>query len=144
MHEFIDEMPKEEFEEKFGKLFKNLFSYGNDGSKISYNLGNNSYLTISKFGIHIINIKDYSSANEIKKVIDDDIKLINKEQNTQKSEFKYDVLFKNTYTNNNIIRELLENNEYKEHLKTSYEKNKKDKKPGDLVDYIDDDKTKKI
>ena len=143
MHEYIDSMEKEKFDEKFGKLFKKLFKYDETGSEISYDLGNNSYLAISKFGIHIINLEIYSTNLEIKNAIDDDIKNIIKEQSKSKSKLKYDILFNDLFSDNNIIKEMLKDSQYEKYLKDGYEKKESEKETYDLIDFLNNDKSKK-
>ena len=143
MREYIDSMEKEKFDEKFGKLFKKLFKYNDAGSEISYDLGNKTYLTVSKFGIHIINLKSYKTKQEIKDTIDEDIKKIIKEQSTSKSILKYDVLFNDTFSDNNIIKEMLKIQDFVTYLKTGYEKKEDQKETYDLRDFLNTDESKK-
>ena len=134
----INDMPKDDFSKKFGIIFRDAFNkegeeYGSPN--LCYQIkGTNTFIVLSKDGIHIVKSKDYTDKKIIKEQIKDDLANASKNQNTKKVKINYKKLFQTISTDTYIIEQLMQDNIFIKYIKSGYIKDKDKKNYGDLPD----------
>ena len=100
----VKDMNADEIKQTFGTIFRNAF-----GAKpnIAYKISNSRFITLSKFGIHIIKHTEYNNESEINTQIQKDLDKAVADQSTKNVELNYTEMFGLVSTDDDIVTQYL-------------------------------------
>ena len=131
--ELITNMPDDKFKKLIGGAFRDAFG-GAGKMKLSYRLSPQAGIIVSSFGVHIVRLKDMTTAGALEAQVDKDLETARKDESTAKIQTNYAELFKNIYTQERIIKKYMEDADFVTRVKANVHDG--DKTPDQIVDAI--------
>lgn len=135
---YINSLTDQEITNIFGGVFRDAFG---DKPKLFYMLSDQSFMVMSKFGIHIIKAEGLANGAALTTQINKDLQSAADEQNTDKVVLNYTQLFSRLSSTEKIVAKLMNDAPFVAQLETGY--NNVNKIGTEVEDQLKEDGTKK-
>ena len=119
--EYITKLSDEDVKNKFGSVFRDIFTTKTNGRELAYKISEGVYMLVAPdSGVHVVKIE--TNTQDWTNKLHDDLKAIAADNDLSKAKVKWDEIYKTIFTDENIVKDLLQNPDVKNainNIKTS-------------------------